>query len=226
MEALAMAATCYDDIHKFLDGRACSEAASSFQTSSPLEILDQIRKDKRFDGIFSTPGGNNLDILFLDFEALILDYWVAWHITDPVEQFRASQEAATAVFVTTGGNTHDFFLVHLLTTSHAVRILLPLVPAKYHLSLVRQWWLIVVAIYIAQLRPQIYLGSINKHDLKGRDWDWVSGQAISGKWAISAHYIKPIRAMKEAAKTWGDPDEFYLKAAVKFIDEFRGWGGF
>jgi hypothetical protein len=30
--------------------------------------------------------------------------------------------------------------------------------------------------------------------------------------------------MKEAASTWGDPDEWYLKAAVKFVDEFDGWG--
>src|SRR5947207_14614322 len=99
MEALAMAATCYGGIHKFLDGPACLEATPSFQTSSPLEILDRIRKDKRFDGIFSTPGGNNLDTLFLDYEVLILDYWRAWHITDPMEQFRASQAAAAAVFV-------------------------------------------------------------------------------------------------------------------------------
>ena len=32
--------------------------------------------------------------------------------------------------------------------------------------------------------------------------------------------------MKEAANTWGDGDEFYLKAAVKFAEEFDGWGGF
>jgi hypothetical protein len=226
MEALAMTATCYDHIHKFLDDPARSEVTSSFQTSSPLEILERIHKDKRFDGIFSTPGANNLEILFLHYEVLILDYWRAWHITDPVEQFRESQEAAAAVFITAGGSIHDFFLVHLLTTSHAVRILLPLVPVKYHLSLVRQWWLIVVAIYIAQLRPQICLNSINEHDLNGRHWDWVSRQAIHGKWAIDAHYIKAIRALKEAAKTWGDADGFYLKASVKFIDDFHGWGGF
>ena len=32
--------------------------------------------------------------------------------------------------------------------------------------------------------------------------------------------------MKEAAQTWGDSDLFYLKAAVKFADEFESWGGF
>jgi hypothetical protein len=32
--------------------------------------------------------------------------------------------------------------------------------------------------------------------------------------------------MKVAAETWKDPDEFYLKAAVRFADTFDGWGGF
>ena len=32
--------------------------------------------------------------------------------------------------------------------------------------------------------------------------------------------------MKEAAETWGDKDHYYLKAAVRFADEFEHWGGF
>jgi hypothetical protein len=28
------------------------------------------------------------------------------------------------------------------------------------------------------------------------------------------------------SSTWGDHDEFFLKAAVKFAEEFDGWGGF
>jgi hypothetical protein len=35
-----------------------------------------------------------------------------------------------------------------------------------------------------------------------------------------------IRAMKEAASTWGDADRQYLSAAVRFTDEFNGWSGF
>jgi hypothetical protein len=32
--------------------------------------------------------------------------------------------------------------------------------------------------------------------------------------------------MKAAATVWGDEDQFYEKAAVKFVREFEGWGGF
>lgn len=32
--------------------------------------------------------------------------------------------------------------------------------------------------------------------------------------------------MKEAAFTWGDVHDWYLAAAVKFADDFKGWTGF
>jgi len=32
--------------------------------------------------------------------------------------------------------------------------------------------------------------------------------------------------MKVASETWGDPLQLYLKAAVRFADEFEHWGGF
>lgn len=32
-----------------------------------------------------------------------------------------------------------------------------------------------------------------------------------------------IRAMREAARTWGDVHEKYLAAAVRFSDDFEGW---
>ncbi|KAJ9272530.1 hypothetical protein DTO212C5_1257 [Paecilomyces variotii] len=229
MEALAMTATCYSDIHKYLDDPSYSKAEASYHSTSPLSILEKVRTDKRFHGLFGSPGAQNMQILFRDREAALLDHWNAWEIQDPVKQFRESQEAAAAMLVATRENStarYDFFLVHLLTTSHAVRILLPLIPSAFHIPLVRQWWLITIAVYISQLRPEIKLDRITDYDLKGRDWKWASHKAVKGPHSTDAHYVKAIRAYKEAAQTWGDPDEFYLKAAVKFADEFDGWGGF
>jgi hypothetical protein len=39
-------------------------------------------------------------------------------------------------------------------------------------------------------------------------------------------FVLACRSMQEAAKTWGDEDQYFLKAAVKLSDEFNGWGGF
>lgn len=77
----------------------------------------------------------------------MLEHWNAWQVEDPRAQFEESQKAAVALLVGTprpGGREgkYDFFIVHLLTSSHAVRILLPLIPAKFQVPLVRQWWLL------------------------------------------------------------------------------------
>lgn len=229
MEALGLTATCYNDIHKYLDDPTYSQTEASYHSNSPLEILAKVRADKRFNGLFGTPGGDNLETLFKTREAALLNHWNAWKIKDPVKEFRESQELATALFVATHDDKtekYDFFIVHVLTTSHAVRVLLPLIPAEFQIPLVRQWWLMTLAIYIAQLRPEIKFDRIRKIELNGRDWKWAAKMAVKGKAATDAHYVKAIRACREAASTWGDADGFYLKAAVKFAEEFTEWGGF
>jgi hypothetical protein len=230
MEALGLASTCYSDLHKYLDEDKYSKMPSSYSTSNPFHVLARISADKRLDGAFDSLGGNNLSKVFDEYESILLEHWNAWKITEPEKQFEQSQQLATGLLISTaeslGGHGYDFFLVHLLTTSHAVRIMIPFLPAKFHLPLVKQWWLITVAIYIAQTRPVVKFDDIKNYDLKGRDWDWVNGKALEGKHALDVHYVKAVRAIKEAGNTWGDKDESYLKAAVKFAGEFNGWGGF
>jgi len=229
MEALGLATTSYNFLHKYLGDPSYSKP-STYSTSSPIEILRKVSEDKRFDNLFDQQGANNIDSLFDNHEAAVLEHWNAWHLPNPKQQFEDSQYAAVALLVATyepgSGREYDFFLVHLLTTSHAVRILLPLIPAKFHVPLVRQWWLITLAVYIAQLRPKISVEIIARYDTEDKNWAWVDKQAVEGKWAMDAHSVKALRAMKVAAETWGDRNQYYLKAACKFGDEFDGWGGF
>ncbi|RDL38477.1 Uncharacterized protein BP5553_02817 [Venustampulla echinocandica] len=225
MEALAMACTSYNYLHKYLDQPSYTKP-STYSTTSPLEILHKIAEDKRFDGLFKSRGAENIKVLFQDHENLVLEHWNAWEIVDPTKQFRDSQEAAIALLLRTvkpGTHSYDFFVVHILTTSHAVRILLPLIPKKFHISLVRQWWLLTIAVYIAQLRPAINDDIEVKPD---KQWNYVDQMAVSGPWATDAHYVKALRAIKEAAFTWGDVHSRYITAAVHFADDFKGWTGF
>ncbi|KAJ4290147.1 hypothetical protein N0V88_006655 [Collariella sp. IMI 366227] len=180
MEALGLAATQYNFLHKYIDDRSYTRKAP-FSSSSPLDLLNRLASDSRFDGLFKSPGFGNIEPLFQKHEALILEYWNAWDIstssTNPVELFRESQEAAVAMLVATvrpGTHAYNFFVVHVLTTSHAVRILLPLLPVKFHVSLVRQWWLLALAVYIAELRPKIDPDYV-PGDLKGKGWEHVEG---------------------------------------------------
>jgi len=228
MEALGLATTQYNFLHKYLDDAVYTKP-SVYSTSSPIEILQTVSEDKRFDNLFDHQGGD-MELLFEKHEAAVLEHWNAWHLPNPRQQFEDSQYAAVALLVGTQEprttNSYDFFIVHLLATSHAIRILLPLIPAKFHVALVRQWWLLTLAVYIAQLRPKIAVDSITRYDIKSKDWDWVDKQALEGKWSMDAHYVKGLRAIKIAAETWGDGQQYYLKAACRLGTEFAGWGGF
>lgn len=229
MEAIGLASVCYGSIHKYLDDPVLAQTEPSYHTTSVFEVLENVRSDKKLNGLFATPGNHNMDQIFDKHEALLLNHWNAWRIENPIDQFRESQQLAAGLFVATQksqDDDYDFFLVHIVTTSHAVRVLLPLIPPKFQVSLLRQWWLMTLAIYIAQLRPEIPLSRIHEFDLQGRDWAWAAAKAIKSHHSTDAHYVKAIRSLKQMASTWGDQDDFYLKAAVKFADEFNSWGGF
>jgi hypothetical protein len=196
MEALGLAATQYNFLHKYLDDSSYTRK-SPFSSNSPLELINKLASDNRFDGLFKEPGFANIEPLFQNHESLVLEYWNAWDLSstssaNPIEQFRESQEVAVALLVSTvrpSTHAYNFFVVHLLTTSHAVRILLPLLPAKFHISLVRQWWLLTLAVYIAELRPKIDPDYV-PGDLKGKGWKYVEYQALNSAWSTDAHYVK------------------------------------
>lgn len=189
MEALGMASSAYNYLHKYLDDPSYTKE-STYSTTSPLEILHKIAEDSRFDDLFDRPDVGQIDALLKYHENLVLEHWNAWEIVDPKKQFQDSQEAAVALLIRTvqpGTHAYDFFTCHLLTTSHAVRILIPLIPKRFQVSLVRQWWLLTLLTYITQLRPRI------NDDIEvkpTKQWNYVENKALTGPWATDAHYVK------------------------------------
>ncbi|KAI0394759.1 hypothetical protein F5Y17DRAFT_426731 [Xylariaceae sp. FL0594] len=225
MEALAMATTQHSFLHKYLDDPFYTRP-SPFKSSNPYELLERMANDERVTGLFESPGYKNLRVLFEDHEDIVLEYWNAWSLDDPKKQFQESQEAAVSLLVNTvppGTHSYNFYVVHVLTTSHAVRILLPMIPAKFHVSLVRQWWLFAIAVYAIVQCPKIDPDYTRPSDVAGKQWNYVLDKTLNGPYSEDAHFLKAVRAMKEAAATWGDVHEHYLAAAVRFVDDFQGW---
>lgn len=191
IEALATTSCFYNFMHKYLDDPFYTRPPAE-KGFTPLDLIHKIAEDRRFDHLFDSPGSHNIERLFDKLEDAVLEYWNSWDLQDPKAQFEKSQEAAVALLLGSRQENakFDFFLVHLLTSSHAIRILLPLVPELWHINLVRQWWLLTITIYITQLRPAIKLERITEYDLQGRDWKYVVDAAVNGKVATDAHFVK------------------------------------
>jgi hypothetical protein len=191
IEALALGACFYNPLHKYIDDTSYTKP-SPHRSADLLEILNKVRGDQRFDGLYPRRSGDISKVLEEQEEAF-LEYWNAWELSDPQTAFRQSQEIAVTILMGTEApekTKFDFFFVHILTSSHAVRVLLPLIPAEHHISLVRQWWLFTLAVYIAQTRPSISRSSIETYQLNGRDWKFVVHKALDSTESTDAHYVK------------------------------------
>jgi hypothetical protein len=187
-----MAAGGYNEVHKYLDDEKYTFPVPNASTSL-LVLLKRLAEDDRLEGVFRQPEENTWQTLPNEYEPLLLEYWNSWAVLDPKKQFEESQKTAVALLVSIvhgDRKAFDFFLVHLLTTSHAVRILLPLLPGKFHMSLVRQWWLLTIVTYVSQQRPKIDNEVIERVDLKGKDWKYAVEKAINGPHGADSHFLK------------------------------------
>ncbi|KAF8251452.1 hypothetical protein K440DRAFT_614597 [Wilcoxina mikolae CBS 423.85] len=238
MEALVLAATNYDFLHQYVSAarvtNVISDLLETSETSSrPVEILEELRNDSRFDGILDGPGENNIPRLFEIREEAILGYYHKLFISDITASHRELTKLATLMLCTThepGTPQYDFFIGHLLTTAYALRTLLPELPRQAAPTLLQAHWLFFVVVYCIQLRPKIKPELIHNVDVEGKSWDDICVEALRKKKVegnvADTHYIKVVRILKEMATLWKDEDEFYMKAAIKFASEFKDWSGF
>lgn len=187
-----------------------------------------MRKDTRFDGLLTDPGITNFGPILQKHFNTVVEHWNAWEVVDPVQQLEQLCDVSVLLAISDGGpeKSFDFYNVHLMTIAHALRLLWQEFPAERRASLLRQYALFAILIYIAQLRPDFQIEGVESVKTEGRDWDWVVKTALAHKWVLDAHFFKVVRAPKVFAETYGEKDDFYLKAAIKFLTEFRGWEGF
>lgn len=194
MEALGLASVQYDFFHKYLDDASYTKP-SPVACNSPLDLLVKISIDPRFDSVPKEPDVGDLETIVDSHESLILEYWNGWEVQDdPTKQFELSQEAAVQLLVASvrpGTHAYNFLVVHLLTTSHAIRVLLPFFPEEHRVPLVREWWLLVIAIFVLKGRPLPDPDNIDQ-DLKGKSWAHVEHQALNSQWSKDAHYVKGL----------------------------------
>ncbi|KAE8344110.1 hypothetical protein BDV24DRAFT_172043 [Aspergillus arachidicola] len=226
-EALSLGCTDRDPIHHYLDSPYPD--TSTYKTTFAKEILHRVHTDTRFSNLFSVPGFINIATTFAHAEHALLEHWNAWDIVNPAEQFRDVVDLAGLLLIESrnGEGEYDFFLAHLLTVGHALRVLLPSFPWGYRVGVLRQFWLFVLYVYVAQLRPGVGDGrNVGGVELRGRDWGWVYERCLEGESWGDAHVVKVVRAFRMLEEWKNEKDGWCLRAAVSFLEGFRGWTGF
>ncbi|KAF3909166.1 hypothetical protein ABW21_db0209105 [Orbilia brochopaga] len=234
MEALAMTAASYQTIHEFVDNP--SPPKTFLQITNIRDIFTRIHEDDTYDSICESYGAGHPDrVLDESPPYMLFDSYVI--LKEKMDRtFQTQVEAAVMLSIAShkaGDPQYDFFLAHALTTAHALRIVLPHLDLQQAWHILRSHMVLSTVLYISQCRPNIKDDLVYNVDVEGKDWDYIQKKALEGDWKYDAHYVKVLRSLWELEKLFGKgerPDSkkynLYLKAAVKFADEFNGWTGF
>lgn len=225
-QALSLGCSEYDQLHGLLDHP--SPDTSTYKTSCLGEIITRVKNDPRLDGLLDLPGITNIAIVAGTRLDVVLEHWNAWEISDPLQSLEEICDLGVILALGHGGvsRLYDFFHAHLMTVAHALRVLWQVFPEERQASILRQYALFAILQYIDQLRLPFDIQDIETIDVEGRNWDWVVEKALAHKWALDSHFFKAVRAPKAFCEAYGDKDDFYLKAAIKFMTTFDGWEGF
>jgi hypothetical protein len=199
IEALAMACCRYDP--NVMDPQSPDVSSKC----TPMEILDLISKETTRDK------PDSLDVIFRDHRGLILKYTNSLDMSNPKDLLAQLQRLAVSLQLGSIDNGKpDALLSMLVAASHAVRVLLPLAPATSQLSLLQQLWQLILAICLQ--RSRVSVGHARGKPTVG--WKVVEEQACADD-TLDAWTLAAIRALRQAAETWGDADGYFLAAASK-----------
>ncbi|KAK6532927.1 hypothetical protein TWF281_007099 [Arthrobotrys megalospora] len=235
MEALAMAAASYNKVHQFSDN---PYPPLPFITTDEIrEILDKLFDNRDYDDICSKNGMGHPDKILEENPPwfAFYTYVIAKEQAALLAAFQKQVEASVMLFTTAhkvADPQYDFFLAHTVTTAHALRIILPHVDTQQTWHLVMAHMVLMAQVYLSQCKPTIKDWFIEDYDIGKKDWSYIKKKALEGEYKYDAHYVKVLRSLEEFEKLFGagDPNDkkynLYLKAAVKFADEFKGWIGF
>jgi hypothetical protein len=103
----------------------------------------------------------------------------------------------------------DFFLLHLLLSCHAVRVLFKNLPTTTQHTLLEAQFLATISYYVSELRPEVKLDLIQDHQSKGTDgtgaldWGYVRKQClevdVSVECTNGGNYVRGKTFLKEVS---------------------------
>ena len=224
VEALEMTAVTYNQLY---DVKNKLDAPHS-PSKSPMEIFKAVRSDAEFP-IFDETRVANIEPVMKEYHDRVLFYYNQWKMAE--DDLPKTMEDLFDFSVYIYGATHkaneiefDFFLLHLLTSMHAIRTIYPHVEKQEIIkNLIRQFFYFAIALYVSQLRPEINEQLIDDYqaDPKKLNWQYVIDRTLNTKIIEDAHAVKVVRALRDAEQAYGSKNGLYLKTAVKTVDNLN-----
>lgn len=221
IEALALTAVCYNYHHEIVDQLKPPTTPSK----SVMKIFKEIHFDKNLP-IYEKPGVSNLRSTVKNCFDIVMSYYNQWKFdrNQPEKNIEELFDFSVYIF----GATHktnqiefDFFLLHLLTSMHAIRTVYPHVKDENLFEhILYQYLYFGIVIYISQLRPEINERLIDEYPME-KNWNYVIEKTLSTKLSDDAHAVKVVRVLRDAEQIYGSKNDFYLRTAVKIVDHLN-----
>ena len=222
-EALGMTAVCYNYLHEVVDRLQPPTSPSKIA----LEIFKDIRADDQLP-TFDKPDAS-YEAIVKNKSTQIFSHYNQWKINK--DDLPKSIEELFDFTVYVFGATHksdqilfDFFLLHLLTSMHAIRTMYPHFnnPELFQRVLL-QFFYFAIVVYVAQLRPEINEKLIDDYPIENEktNWKYIIDRTLNTKLIDDAHAVKVVRALRDAEEVYGKKNGLYMKTAVKMIENLN-----
>jgi hypothetical protein len=117
----------------------------------------------------------------------------------------------------------DFFLLHLITGMSSIGKIRSYLNETVIKKLLCSFFYLSIAFYISRQQPEINEQLIDdyKVDENKRNWKYAIDQTLHTKLATEAHFVKVIRALKDAENDYGSKGGLYLTTAIKTMDNLN-----
>jgi len=247
VESLVLAATDWkDSIHETLT----QEIQHDHGLLAPSDLINRIAYDGRLSGVMkSGQGFHGICHVWSNqgAKAAIQEYVHRLDCRDLTSVLKKLSDLSVLLCCAThkaGNPAFDYYLGHLPTLVNSIRILLgQFVEHRHRVTLVRGLWLLMILLYITQLRPVLdksllrtsgglpgdevaawYQILVGFHDHRGfQSEDHGEG---NGRWCTDMQLLRLLRSLWELGKAFdGKGTQLYIRAAWKLHLEWRGWTG-
>ncbi|KAM7207986.1 oxidoreductase AflY [Naviculisporaceae sp. PSN 640] len=238
VESLTLAAVDWTEpIYEILTSPQAPRQAQDFFL--PGEIIGRLAYDGRFSGIMkSGPGFSGVTQIFTNMaaKAAIVDYLHQLDCRDPIDTLQDLSRYSVLLLCAThkpSAPAFDFYLSYVPTLINSARVLLVEFEEPHHqVVLIRGLWLLMILLYITQLRPVVdpellYSVSMAPQNLS---WGGILEQfqrrdAVTQGAPRDMQLLRTLRSLWELGKTDGEGGRLHLQAAWKLFSQWTKWTG-